>query len=137
MLRCRSCTATFAFLECGSHFTKSCAAAQAKNCSATLTKLRCKKVALSCRFPADFKLPRLGTHVEDLLKFPVISFYAEALFGALLRPFALLRLHSFALICVLYFQPYKFRNVSRMAPRVGLEPPPPPSPKKHKKGGRS
>ena len=36
---------------------------QAKNCSATLKKLRCRKVALSCRFPADFKLPRLGTHV--------------------------------------------------------------------------
>ena len=33
---------------------------QAKNCSATLKKLRCRKVALSCRFPADFKLPRLG-----------------------------------------------------------------------------
>ena len=36
---------------------------QAKNCSATLRKLRCRKVALSYRFPADFKLPRLGTHV--------------------------------------------------------------------------
>ena len=29
-----------------------------------MEKLRCKKVALSCRFPADFKLPRLGSHVR-------------------------------------------------------------------------
>ena len=35
------------------HFTKSCAAGT-KNCIATLKQLRCKKVALSCRFPADF-----------------------------------------------------------------------------------
>ena len=55
MLRCRSCTATFAFLQCGSHS----ALQQAKNCTATSKKLRCRKVALSCRFPADFKLPRL------------------------------------------------------------------------------
>ena len=32
---------------------------QAKNCSATSKKLRSRKVALSCRCPADFKLPRL------------------------------------------------------------------------------
>ena len=40
---------------------------QTKNCTATSKKLRCRKVALSCRFPADFKPPRLGTHVSDLL----------------------------------------------------------------------
>ena len=40
----------------------------AKNCTATSKKLHCKKVALSCRFPAGFKPPRLGTHVSDLLK---------------------------------------------------------------------
>ena len=40
---------------------------QAKNCTAISKKLRCRKVALSCRFPADFKPPRLGTHVSDLL----------------------------------------------------------------------
>ena len=43
-------------------FTKSCAATN-ENCIATLRKLHCKKVALSCRFPADSKLLRLGTHV--------------------------------------------------------------------------
>ena len=36
---------------------------QTKNCTATSKKLRCRKVALSCRFPAAFKPPRLGTHV--------------------------------------------------------------------------
>ena len=40
---------------------------QTKNCTATSKKLRCRKVALSCRFPAAFKPPRLGTHVSDLL----------------------------------------------------------------------
>ena len=44
-------------------FSPKAALQQAKNCSATLKKLRCRKVALSCRFPADFKLPRLGSHV--------------------------------------------------------------------------
>ena len=29
-------------------------------------KLHCKKVALSCRFPADFKLPRLGSRNQVL-----------------------------------------------------------------------
>ena len=61
MLRCRNCTATLAFLQCGSHLD------QTKNCTATSKKLRCRKVALSCRFPAGFKPPRLGTHVSDLL----------------------------------------------------------------------
>ena len=67
MLRCRSCTATLVFLQCGCHFGPKAALQQAKNCSATLKRLRCKKVALSCRSPVDFRLPRLGTHVEDLL----------------------------------------------------------------------
>ena len=42
-------------------FTKGCAATR-KKLHATLKKLRCRKVALSCRFPADFRLPlpRLG-----------------------------------------------------------------------------
>ena len=43
-------------------FTKICAAAN-ENCTATSKKLRCRKVALSCRFPAGFKPPRFGTHV--------------------------------------------------------------------------
>ena len=50
---------------------------QTKNCTATSKKLRCRKVALSCRFPAAFKPPRLGTHVSDLLNpsnlSPVVS----------------------------------------------------------------
>ena len=63
LLRCRSCTATVAFLQCGSlFFLPGAALQQAKNCSATLKKLRCKKVALSCRFPAAFKPPHLGPH---------------------------------------------------------------------------
>ena len=40
--------------------TKSCAAASEKLQCNILKKLRCTKVALSCRFPADFRLPRLG-----------------------------------------------------------------------------
>ena len=39
-------------------FAKSAALQQTKNCAATLKKLRCRKVAFSCRFPADFKPPR-------------------------------------------------------------------------------
>ena len=64
MLRCRSCTATLAFLQCGCHFDQSCAAAS--------EKLQCniQKVAfresgaflpLSCGFQAPtFRHPRLG-----------------------------------------------------------------------------
>ena len=44
-------------------FLPKAAPQQAKNCTATSKKLRCRKVALSCRFPAGFKPPRLGTHV--------------------------------------------------------------------------
>ena len=44
-------------------FRPEAALQQAKNCTATSKKLRCRKVALSCRFPAGFKPPHLGTHV--------------------------------------------------------------------------
>ena len=37
---------------------------QTKNCIAKLKKLYCKKLGLSCRFPADyFRLPRLGSRL--------------------------------------------------------------------------
>ena len=36
-----------------------------KACIATSKKLRCRKVALSCRFPANFRLPHLGSHVWE------------------------------------------------------------------------
>ena len=46
--------------------TQSCAAASEKlHCN--IEKATLRKVALSCRFPVDFKLPRLGPHVQDLL----------------------------------------------------------------------
>ena len=48
-------------------FVPKAALQQTKNCTATSKSLRCKKAALSCRFPAGFKPPRLGTHVSDLL----------------------------------------------------------------------
>ena len=48
-------------------FVPKAALQQTKNCTATSKSLRCSKVALSCRFPAGFKPPRLGTHVSDLL----------------------------------------------------------------------
>ena len=58
-LRCRSCTATLAFLQWEVIFTKSCPSTSEKlHCN--IDKLRCRKVALSCRFPEDFRLPRLG-----------------------------------------------------------------------------
>ena len=44
---------------------------QTKNCTATSKKLHCRKVALSCRFPADwfwaptFRHPRLGPGVQS------------------------------------------------------------------------
>ena len=52
------------FSQCGCHFDqKSCAAAGEKlQCNIQKAALQ-EKVPLSCRFPADFKLPRLGTHV--------------------------------------------------------------------------
>ena len=59
---CRNYTATFAFLQCGSHFYQKLRCSK-RTCIATLKKLRCRKEELSCHFPADFRLPRLGTHV--------------------------------------------------------------------------
>ena len=73
-LRCSFRNAALQKLHCNIGFfcsaeviwTKSCAAANEKlHCN--IEKLRCRKVALSCRFPAGFKPPRLGTHVSDLL----------------------------------------------------------------------
>ena len=42
--------------------TKSCAAASEKLHS-NIEKAALQEVALSCCFPVDFRLPRLGTHV--------------------------------------------------------------------------
>ena len=53
ILRCRSCTANFALSAVRSPL-------EMENCIATLKRLHCKKVVLSCRFPADFRLTRLG-----------------------------------------------------------------------------
>ena len=53
--------ATFAFLQCGCHFYKKLSCNKQKDCTATLEKLLCRKVALSCRFQAPtFRHPRLG-----------------------------------------------------------------------------
>ena len=52
-------------------FVTKAALQQTENCTATSKSLRCRKVALSCRFPAGFKPPRLGTHVSDLLNLSV------------------------------------------------------------------
>ena len=64
MLRCRNCTATSAFLQCGSHLD------QKLRCSKRKTALQHRKscVAGRWRFPAAFKPPRLGIHVSDLLR---------------------------------------------------------------------
>ena len=46
-----------------------------------------RKVTLSCRFPADFKPPRLGTHVSDLLRLRIaasIAFLFRAWFKGFL-----------------------------------------------------
>ena len=55
------------YSEVRTSFLPKAALQQANKCSATLKKPRCKKVALSCCFPADFKPPRLCTHLQDLL----------------------------------------------------------------------
>ena len=58
-------------------FSPKTALQQAKNCSATLTKLRCRKVALSCGFQAPtFRHPRLGPAERDgeLLRRSVFTF---------------------------------------------------------------
>ena len=70
MLRCRNCTATLAFLQCGSHLDQKLRCSKRKTALEHRKSCICRKVALSCRFPAGFKPPRLGTHVSDLLKFP-------------------------------------------------------------------
>ena len=69
-LRCSFRNAALQKLHCNIGFSAvrksvgpEAALQQTKNCTATSKKLRCRKVALSCRFPAGFKLPRLGTHV--------------------------------------------------------------------------
>ena len=74
-LRCKFWNAALQKLHCNirfsavrTSFVPKAALQQTKNCTATSKSLRCKKVALSCRFPAGFKPPRLGTHVSDLLK---------------------------------------------------------------------
>ena len=78
-------------------FVPKAALQQAKNCTATLKKLRCRKVALSCRFPADFKLPRLGTHVYDLLTYT--GNFQTGLFASFTSGF----LHSFACVHLRFF----------------------------------
>ena len=75
MLRCRNCTATFAFLQCGRHLYQKLRCQQTKNCTATSKSLRCRKVALSCN---AFKPPRLGTHVSDLLSRHPLKFRPSA-----------------------------------------------------------
>ena len=74
-LRCSFWNAALQKLHCNirlsavrTSFVPKAALQQAKNCTATSKSLRCRKVALSCRFPTGFKPPRLGTHVSDLLK---------------------------------------------------------------------
>ena len=73
-LRCSFRNAALQKLHCNIPFSAvrksfgpKAALQQMKNCTATSKKLRCRKVALSCRFPAGFTPPRLGTHVSDLL----------------------------------------------------------------------
>ena len=69
-LRCNFRNAALQKLHCNIRFSAvrksfvpKAALQQAKNCTATSKKLRCRKAAFSCRFPAGFKPPRLGTHV--------------------------------------------------------------------------
>ena len=58
-LQFSECCINIRFSAVRKWFLPKAALQQAKNCSATLKKLRCRKVALSVRFPADFKPPRL------------------------------------------------------------------------------
>ena len=85
-LRCSFRNAALQKLHCNIGFSAmrksfgpNAALQQTKNCTATSKKLRCRKVALSCRFPAGFKLPRFCTHVtvSDLLT--KLPFYKTAL----------------------------------------------------------
>ena len=73
-LRCSCRNAALQKLHCNIGFSAvrksfgpKAALQQTKNCTATSRKLRCRKVALSCRFPAGFKPPCLGPHISDLL----------------------------------------------------------------------
>ena len=73
-LRCSFRNAALQKLHCNTRFSAvptsfvpEPALQRTKICTATSKSLRCRKVALSCRFPAGFKPPRLGTHVYDLL----------------------------------------------------------------------
>ena len=66
-LRCSFRSAALQKLHCNicfsavrKSFGPKAALQQTENCTATSKKLRCRKVALSCRFPAGFKPPRLG-----------------------------------------------------------------------------
>ena len=98
-LRCNFRNAALQKLHCNIGFSAmrksfgpEAALQQTKNCTATSKKLRCKKVALSCRFPAGFKPPRLGTHVSDLLSFGVAMLplgawcFHQAHFGRTMLP---------------------------------------------------
>ena len=74
-LRCSFWNAALQKLHCNigfsavrTSFVPKAALQQTKDCTATSKSLRCRKVALSCRFHAGFKPPRLGTHVSDLLR---------------------------------------------------------------------
>ena len=80
-LRCSFWNAALQKLHCNirfsavrTSFVPKAALQRTKNCTATSKSLRCRKVALSCRFPAGFKPPRLGTHVSDLLTLARIHF---------------------------------------------------------------
>ena len=50
-------------LQCGGRLYQKLRCSKRKNCIATLKQLHCRKVALSCRVPTDFRHPRLGSHV--------------------------------------------------------------------------
>ena len=83
-LRCSFLNAALQKLHCNirfsavrTSFVPKAALQQTKNCTATSKSLRCRKVALSCRFPAGFKPPRLGTHVSDLLNSALASVTAD------------------------------------------------------------
>ena len=57
MLHCRHCTATSTLSAMWMSFCQSCAATD-EQLHGNIAKARCKKMALSCRFPEDFRLPR-------------------------------------------------------------------------------
>ena len=73
-LRCNLRKAALQKLHCNvrfsavrTSFVPKAALQQTKSCTATSKKLRCTgKWTLSCRFPANFKPPCLGTHVLGL-----------------------------------------------------------------------